>query len=100
MFMSFPFSQDNVRNLYERVEDNDCEFILKDIRADKAVDVPSREDRRDPGSIKERLDLFMNRTFDYLFKVQQLPAPVIMENRMEAVTQGIIKGVASDYSMQ
>lgn len=95
-----PFNAENVRKLYEKVEESNCQFVVKDMITGEAVDVPSREDRRDPGSIKERLDLFTNKTFDYLFKAQQLPAPVKMEHRMEAVAQGIIKGVGSDYQMQ
>lgn len=75
------------------MEDDDCQFVLKDLKTQEARSVSW-------SSIKDTLDLFCNKSFDYLWKADYMPIPVKMENRQEAVAKGLIGGVASDYSMQ
>jgi hypothetical protein len=95
-----PFSKENVKSLFAKVEDNNCSFNVLELVTKDAKDVRNREHRIEPASIKERLDLFMNQSFDILIRGTYLPAPVLMEKRMEAVAKHQIGGVASDYQMQ
>jgi hypothetical protein len=41
----------------------------------------------------------MQKSFDFLWKADYIPPPVKMEMRQEAIAQGLIGGVSSDYSM-
>ena len=88
-----PFSADNVRKLFEKVENDNVMFVLKDLKTGDAREVKW-------SSVKDSLDLFCNKSFEYLWKADYIPLPVKMEYRQEAVAAGIIKGVASDYQMQ
>lgn len=74
------------------MEDDDCQFILKDLKTGEARSVSW-------SSVKDTLDLFCKKSFEYLWKADYMPAPVKAENRQEAVAKGLIKGAASDYSM-
>ena len=51
-----PFNADNVAKLYEKVEDDECEFILKDLKTGEARSVSW-------SSVKDTLDLFCNKFF-------------------------------------
>lgn len=88
-----PFSADNVLKLYEKVEDENVMFVLKDIKTGEARSV-------NWSSVKDSLDLFCHKPFEYLWKADYMPAPVKAELRQEAIAQGLIHGVASDYQMQ
>ena len=88
-----PFTADNVRKLYEKVEDDDCTFVLKDLNTGEAKSVSW-------SSTKDSLDLFCNKSWLYLWRADYMPLPLKQELRQEGVAQGLIKGVASDYSMQ
>ena len=88
-----PFNADNVRKLYELVEDDDCQFVLKDLKTGEARSCSW-------SSVKDSLDLFCKKSFNFLWKAEYMPAPVKAENRQEAVAKGLISGVASDYQMQ
>jgi hypothetical protein len=68
-------------------------FVLKDLKTGEARQVKW-------SSVKDSLDLFCNKSFDSLWRADYMPAPVKAENRMEALAQGLIHGVASDYQMQ
>ncbi len=68
-----PFNADNVAKLYEKVEDDDCQFILEDLKTDEARSVSL-------SSMKDTLDVFCNKSFDYLWKADYMPAPVKAEN--------------------
>ena len=41
----------------------------------------------------------MQKSFDFLWRAEYMPAPVKQELRQEAIAQGLIHGVSSDYSM-
>lgn len=88
-----PFSPENALKLYEKVQDDDCQFVLKDLRTGDAKEVKW-------SSVKDTLDLFCHKSFDYLWKADYMPPPVKMELRQEAIAQGLIGGVASDFNMQ
>jgi hypothetical protein len=51
-------------------------------------------------SVKDTLDLFMHKSFEYLWKADYIRGRVKMELRQEAIAQGLIGGAASDYNMQ
>ena len=51
-------------------------------------------------SVKDTLDLFMHKLFEYLWKADYIPGPVKMELHQVAIAQDLIGGVASDYNMQ
>ena len=87
------FSHENTVKLQEKVEDDDCQFVLKDMRTREAKEVKW-------SSVKDTLDLFMHKSFEYLWKADYIPGDVKMELRQEAIAQGLIGGVASDYHMQ
>jgi hypothetical protein len=88
-----PFSADNVTKLFGMVENDNVMFMLKDLRTSEAREVKW-------SSVKYTLDLFMHKSFDYLWNASCIPLPVKMELGQEAIAQGLIGGVASDYNMQ
>jgi hypothetical protein len=90
-----PFTPENVLKLYEKVENDKCQFVLKDLKTGEATDLSE-----DWGTLKEKLDIFCHKPFQYLFNADYLPALLKMQLRQKAVAQGFIKGVASDYNMQ
>jgi hypothetical protein len=75
------------------VEDENVMFVLKDLKTQEAKEVKW-------SSVKDTLDLFCHKNWNFLWKGSYTPLPVRMEMRQEAVAKGLIKGVASDYSMQ
>jgi hypothetical protein len=85
-----PFNEQNVRKLYEQTEDGECQFVVKDLKTEEARSVQW-------SSVKDTLDLFIHKPFDFLFNGDYIPLPVRMEARQEAVAKGLIKGVASDF---
>ena len=50
-------------------------------------------------TVRDSLDLFCNKSLDYLWKADYMLAPVKQELRQEAVAQGLIHGVSSDFNM-
>jgi hypothetical protein len=46
------------------------------------------------------LDLFCHKNWDYLWKADYMSPHVKMELRQEAIAQGLIGGVASDYQVR
>jgi hypothetical protein len=87
-----PFNEENVKKLFEKVEDENVSFVLKDMKTGDARSV-------NWSSVKDSLDLFCNKSFDYLWKADYMPAPVKQELRQEAIAQGLIHGVLSDFNM-
>lgn len=87
------FSAENVTKLFEKVEDDTVMFTLKDIKTGEAREVKW-------SSVKDTLDLFCNKSFDYLWNGNYIPLPVRQELRQEAVAKGLISGVASDFQVQ
>jgi hypothetical protein len=85
-----PFTAENVQALYDKAE-GEVQFVLKDMQTGDAKSV-------NWSSVKDSRDLFCNKSFDYLWKADYIPAPVKAEYRQEAVTQGLIHGVQSDYA--
>ena len=88
-----PFTSENVLKLYEKADNENCQFVLKDIQTEDGKSCYW-------SSVKDTLDLFCNKPFEYLWKANYIPPPVEQEMRQEAVAQGLIGGVASDYHMQ
>jgi hypothetical protein len=82
-----------VKKLYDKTEDENVSFVLKDMRTGDARSL-------NWFSVKDSLDLFMNKSFEYLWKADYMPGPVKQELRQEAIAQGLIHGVASDYQIQ
>ena len=67
-------------------------FVLKDL-TQEAKEVKW-------SSVKDSLDLFCHKNWDFLWKAEYIPLPVRIEERQEAVVKCLIHGVSSDYSMQ
>lgn len=86
-----PFNPQNVQELYKAVEDENVMFVLKDLKTAEAREVKW-------SCVKDTLELFKTKSFDYLWKADYMPLPVKMELRQQAVAQNLIGGVASDYS--
>jgi hypothetical protein len=87
------FSADNVLKMYEKVEDENVMFVLKDLKTGDARSV-------NWSSVKDSLDLFCNKSWEFLWRADYMPPPVKQDLRQEAIAQGLIHGVASDYQMQ
>lgn len=87
------FTAENVKKLYDKVQDENCQFVLKDIQTDDSRSVIW-------SSVKDTLHLFMHKPFEYLWKADYIPAHVKQELRQEAIAQGLIHGAGSDYQMQ
>ena len=88
-----PFSPENVQKLYDKTQDENVMFVLKDNRTQEAKEVKW-------SSVKDSVELFMHKPFNYLWNADYIPLPVKMELRQQAIAQGLIGGVASDYQMQ
>lgn len=86
------FTPENVEKLYEKVEDENVMFVLKELKTQEAKEVKW-------SSVKDSLDLFCDKNWDFLWKAEYIPLPVRIEARQEAA-KGLIHGVSSDYSMQ
>jgi hypothetical protein len=82
-----------IKKLFAQTEDEDCQFVLKDLKTGDARSVSW-------SSVKDTLELFIHKPFDFLFSGDYIPLPVRMEARQEAVAKGLIKGVASDFQVQ
>jgi hypothetical protein len=88
-----PFTAENVQKLYDKTDKVNCQFVVKDMQTDDPRSVKW-------SSVKDTLDLFMHKPFEYLWKADYMPAPVKQELRQEAIAQGLIHGASSDYQMQ
>jgi hypothetical protein len=86
-----PFSPENVQKLYDKTENEDCQFVLKDMKTGDARSL-------NWSSVKDSLDLFMHKPFEYLWRADYMPAPVKMEQRQQAVAEGLIGGTLGDYN--
>ncbi len=75
------------------MEDENVMFVLKELKTQEAKEVKW-------SSVKDSLDLFCDKNWDFLWKAEYTPLPVRIEARQEAVAKGLIHGVSSDYSMQ
>lgn len=87
------FTEDNVKKLFAQTENEDVQFIVKDLKNNEARSVSW-------SSIKETLDLFIHKDFQYLFNGEYIPPVVRQELRQEAVAKRLISGVASDFQVQ
>lgn len=88
-----PFTDDSVLKLYEKADNENCQFVLKEMQTKDAKSLYW-------SSVKDSLELFMHKPFEFLWKADYIPAAVKAEYRHEVVTQGLIHGVTSDYQMQ
>lgn len=87
---SLDFNEANVRKLFAQTDQEEVEFNVKDLKT-------SESKRVEWSSVKESLNLFIHKSFDFLMKSEFIPMPVRMELRQQAVAEGLIKGVGSDY---
>lgn len=89
---TLPFNKDNLKSLFDRRQNDYLNFVVKDEMTGKPFQI------KDVNSQKT-FELFC-KAFEYLWKADYMPAAVKQELRQEAVAQGLIKGVGSDYQMQ
>jgi len=91
-----PFSKEACEELWKmRESDQTIQFIVKQEDTGKVVAV-----RDMSNSASKSFELFRDSSFEDLFKGNYIPAPIRAELRQEAVSQGLIQGVASDYQQQ
>jgi len=91
-----PFSKEAVKELWEmRESDQTIQFLVKEEDTGKATQV-----RDMSGSALKSFELFRDNSFEDLFKGNYIPAAIRAELRQEAVSQGLIQGVTSDYQQQ
>jgi hypothetical protein len=89
---TMPFNKDNLKQLYDRRQNELINFVVKDEQTGKPFQV------KDVNSLKT-LELFQ-KPFEYLFNAEYIPAEVKQELRQAAVSEGLISGTASDYYNQ
>lgn len=86
---TMPFSKENLKQLYDRRQNDLINFVVKDEKTDKPFQV------KDVNSQKT-FELFQ-KPFEYLFNAEYLAPQVKAELRQQAVAEGLIGGNISDY---
>jgi hypothetical protein len=87
---TLPFNKENLKELYDRRQNEFINFVVKDEPTKKAFQV------KDVNSQKT-FELFQ-KPFEYLYNAEYIPAEVKQELRQAAVADGFIGGRASDYN--
>jgi hypothetical protein len=91
-----PFSKEAVKELWEmRESDQTIQFLVKEEDTGKATQV-----RDLSNSALKSFELFRDNSFEDVFKGNYIPPQIRAELRQEAVSQGLIQGVTSDYQQQ
>jgi len=91
-----PFSKEAAKELWEmRESDQTIQFLVKEEDTGKAHAV-----RDLSNSALKSFELFRDNSFEDLFKGNYIPPQIRAELRQEAVSQGLIQGVTSDYQQQ
>jgi hypothetical protein len=79
-----PFTPENVQSLFDKVEDENVQFVVKDDRTGEAFEVKW-------SSVNETLKLFKEKSWEYLRRGEYIPAPVKAELRAEAEAKGLVE---------
>jgi len=87
---TMPFNKENLKELYDRRQNDLLNFVVKDEQTGKPFQV------KDVNSLKT-FELFQ-KPFEYLYNAQYIPAEVKQELRQAAVSEGLIGGTVSDYN--
>jgi len=92
LIFEIPFSKEAVKELYDLRESDKIELIVKQGDTGKAVKV--EDVTKNP---LKSYELFRDKDFDHLFHSDYIPDIIKSQMQKEAVSQGLIQGVASDY---
>jgi hypothetical protein len=87
---TMPFNKDNLKELYDRRQNDLLNFVVKDEQTGKPFQV------KDVNSQKT-FELFQ-KPFEYLYNAEYIPAEVKQELRQAAVADHLIGGTAGDYN--
>jgi hypothetical protein len=87
---TMPFNKDNLKELYDRRQNDLLNFVVKDEQTGKPFQV------KDVSSQKT-FELFQ-KPFEYLCNAEYIPAEVKQELRQAAVADHLIGGTAGDYN--
>ena len=87
---TMPFNKENLKELYDRRQNELINFVVKDEQTGKPFQV------KDVNSQKT-FELFQ-KPFDYLYNAEYIPSEVKQELRQAAVSEGLIGGNISDYN--
>lgn len=90
---TLPFTKENLKPLYDRRQNDLLNLVVKDEPTGKAIQVKDVT-----GNITKSYEIFRDNQFDYLFTAEYVPKEIKAEARMEAVSQGLIRGGAGDYT--
>jgi hypothetical protein len=85
-----PFTKENLKELYDRRQNELINFVVKDEQTGKPFQV------KDVNSLKT-FELFQ-KPFEFLYNAEYIPPEVKQELRQAAVSQGLIGGTTSDYN--
>jgi len=87
---TMPFTKENLKQLYDRRQNDLVNFVVKDEQTGKPFQV------KDVNSLKT-FELFQ-KPFEYLYNAEYIPSEVKQELRQAAVSEGLIGGTVSDYN--
>jgi hypothetical protein len=87
---TMPFTKENLKQLFDRRQNDLINFVVKDEQTGKPFQV------KDVNSQKT-FELFQ-KPFEYLYNAEYIPAEVKAELRQAAVSEGLIGGTVADYN--
>ena len=90
---TLPFNKENLKQLYDRRQNDYLGLAVKDELTGKAFQVKDVT-----GNISKSYELLRDKSFDYLFGAEFIPKEIKAELRAAAVADGIIHGSVSDYT--
>ena len=88
-----PFNKENLKQLYDRRQNDLLGLAVKDEVTGKAFQVKDVT-----GNISKSYELLRDQSFDYLFGGSHIPQEIKQELRAAAVADGLIGGTVGDYS--
>jgi hypothetical protein len=92
---TMPFTKENLKQLYDRRQNDLLVLAVKDELTGKAFQVKDVT-----GNITKSYELLRDQSFDYLFGGNHIPQEIKAELRAAAVADGLIGGTVGDYNNQ
>lgn len=90
---TLPFNKENLKQLYDRRQNEYLGLAVKDELTGKAFQVKDVT-----GNISKSYELLRDKSFDYLFGDNHISQEIKAELRAAAVADGTIRGSVSDYT--
>jgi hypothetical protein len=90
---TLPFTKENLKQLYDRRQNDLLGLAVKDEVTGKAFQVKDVT-----GNLTKSYELLRDQSFDFLFGGNHIPQEIKAELRAAAVADGLIGGTVGDYN--